>query len=87
MSDQFFILNKIDIVNYVDHNTPYPSSNDVNGLIISLEETSKELFKWFDYSLMKSNPDKCHLLISTNDNIAIRIENFQIENTKRKQSF
>ena len=36
---------------------------------------------------MKSTPDKCHLLVSVNDNIAIRIENFQIENTKRKQSF
>ena len=32
---------------------------------------------------MKSNPDKCHLLVSTNDNVKIRIGNFQIENTKR----
>ena len=34
---------------------------------------------------MKSNPDKCHLLVNTNDNVKIRIENFQIENTKRKK--
>ena len=31
---------------------------------------------------MKSNPDKCHLLVSTNDNVSIRIGNFQIETTK-----
>ena len=81
--DLFFILNKIDFTNYLDDNTSYTSSNDVNGLIKSLEEASKELFKWFEDNLMKSNPDKCHLLVSTNDNVATRMENFQIENTKR----
>ena len=37
---------------------PYISSN-VNGLIKSLKEASKEFecFKWFDDNLMKSNPD------------------------------
>ena len=34
---------------------------------------------------MKSNPDKCHLLVSMNDNVKIRIGNFQIENTKREK--
>ena len=75
----FFILSDIEIVNY----TPYTSSNDVKGLIKSLEEASKKLFKWFDNNLMKSNPDKCHLHVSMNDNVKIRIGNFQIENTKR----
>ena len=48
LTDLFFILNKIDTANYADGNTPYTSSNDVNGHIKSLEEASKELFKWFD---------------------------------------
>ena len=34
---------------------------------------------------MKSNPDKCLLLASTNDNVAISVGNFQIENTKREK--
>ena len=37
LADLFFILNKTDIANYADDNTPYTSSNDVNGLIKSLE--------------------------------------------------
>ena len=81
LADLFFIFKKIDIANYADDNMPYTSSNDVK----SLEETSKELFKWFDKNLMKSNPDKCHLLLSTNNNGAIVIENFQIDNTKREK--
>ena len=85
LADLFFILNKSDIANYADVNAPYTSSNDVNRRKKSLEESSKELFKWFDDNLMKSNPDTCHLLLSTNDNVAIRIGDFQIENTKRKK--
>ena len=85
MADLFFILSKTDIANYADDNTPYTSSNDVNGLIKNLQEASKKLFKSFDDNLMKSNPDKCHLLVSTNDNVKIRIGNFQIENTKREK--
>ena len=64
LADLFFILKKIDIANYADDNTPYTSSIDVNGLIKSLK-ASKELLTWFDDNLMKSNPDKCHLLVST----------------------
>ena len=67
LTDLFFILNKIDIANYAGDSTPYTSSNDVNGLIKSLKEASQELFKWFNDNLMKSNPDKCHLLVSTNE--------------------
>ena len=85
LTDLFFILSKIDIANYVNDKMPYTSSNDINSLIKSLEKASKELFKWFDDNLMKSNPDKCHLLVSTNDNVAIRIGNFQTENNKREK--
>ena len=83
--DLFFILNKIDIANDTDNDTPYTSPNDVNRLISSLLEASKDLFKCFDDNLMKSNSDKCHLHASTNDNVAIRIGNFKIESTKSEK--
>ena len=83
--DLFFVLNKTDIANYADDNEPYTSSNDVSGLIESLEEALKELFKWFDNNLMESNPGKCHLLVRTNNNVQIRTGNFRIENTKREK--
>ena len=58
LGDLYSSLNKIDIANYADDNTHYTSLNDRNGLIKSLEESSTELFKWYDDSLMKSNPYK-----------------------------
>ena len=39
----------------------------------SLEEASKSLFTWFDNNLMKSNADKCHLLVSSNEKVTIKI--------------
>ena len=83
--DLFFIVNKID-AKYAYHNTPYTSSNDINKRIKSLEEALKELFKCFVDNPMKRNPGKCRLFVSTNDNVAIRIENFQVENSKGKSS-
>ena len=41
LADLFFIVNKTDIANYADDNTPYTSSNDINRLIKSLEELQK----------------------------------------------
>ena len=45
LTDLFFILSKTDIANYTNDKTPYTSSNDINCLIKSLKEASKELFK------------------------------------------
>ena len=47
LADLCFILDKTDIANHADDNTPYTSSNDVNGLIKSLEKASKKLFKLY----------------------------------------
>ena len=56
-------------------------SNDVRILVKSLEEASKELFKWFDNNPMKSNPVKFYLSVCANDHVAISIGSFQIEGT------
>ena len=39
------------------------------------------MFKWFKDNLFKGNPDKCHLLVSTNEKIKINIGDFSIENS------
>ena len=39
-------------------------------------------FKWFDDNLMKSNADKCHLLVSTNETVKIQVGNYNIANSK-----
>ena len=80
-----FIVNSTDIANYADGNTPYATANDIDSLIASLEEASKSLFTWFDNNLMKSNADKCHLLVSSNEKVTIKIGNHEIANTKHEK--
>ena len=38
LADLFFIVNKMDIANYADDDTPYATVNDMDSLIASLEE-------------------------------------------------
>ena len=76
----FFTIEDTAIASCADGNTPYMSSDTIEGLIQSLEEVSKKLFKWFDDNLMKSNADKCHLLVSTNESVKIT-RDFDINNS------
>ena len=66
---------------YADDNTPYISANDINEVIFSLEKATDTLFKRFSDNAMKSNADKCHLLVSTNFAINIKVGNTDINNS------
>ena len=85
LTDLFFIVNSTDIANYADDNTSYATANDIDSLIVSLEEASKSLFNWFDNNLVKSNTDKCHVLVSFNEKVTIKIGSYETANTKREK--
>ena len=85
LADLFFTLNDIDIANYADDTTPYTTADNIEDVISSLEEASKTLFSWFDDNLMKSNPDKCHLIVSSNESINLKIGDFRTANSKREK--
>ena len=76
MADLFFILNYVDIASYADDNTPYVIADDINGVITSLEKASKALFEWFENNLLKSNANKCNLLVSSNDTVNLRVSEY-----------
>ena len=43
------------------------SPYDIDDLMASLEKYLKDLLKWFDDNLRESNPDNCHLLVSSRE--------------------
>ena len=81
----FFIIGDTDIFRYADDNIPYVIADNIDGVIKSLKEASKILFKWFNDNLMRINTDKCHLLVSTNNTVKIKIVNFDITNSKSEK--
>ena len=81
LADIFLVLKDVDIANFADDNTPFTSANNIDDLIDSREKASSSMFKWFKDNLLKSNPGKCHLLVSTNENTKINIGEFSIANS------
>ena len=72
-----FIDNDLNIGSYADDITPYVSAKNKEEVIKALENTSVDMLSWFAFSGMKTNPDKCHLLLSTGNHI--------IENSKQQK--
>ena len=81
LTDLYLVLKDVDIANFADDNTPFTSANNIDDLIDFLEKASSSLFKWFKDNLFKGNPDKCYLLVSTNEKTKINIGEFSIENS------
>ena len=75
----FLIIEDFDIASYEDDSTPYMSVNNMDGVVKSFEEASIKLFQWFNDNLMKRNASKWHSLVSTNNTVNTRVENFDIK--------
>ena len=54
-------------------------ADNVDDLITYLEYASNGLLEWFKNNLLKSNADKCHLLVSTNDRVSVNVDGFKID--------
>ena len=74
-----FTVNDIDIASYADDNTPYMIADNVDDLITSLEQASDSFFEWFKNNRLRSNADKYHLLVSTNDRVSMNVDGFKID--------
>ena len=75
----------IQIANYADDTTPYTVSDDVNTLLDILQKNTEILMQWFNENYMKSNNDKCHLLITSSDDVSVKIGQETLINEKQVQ--
>ena len=82
LCDLFMFTDKIDIASYADDTTPYVSGVTLDLTVKSLEKIADLLFTWFSYNQMKGNKDKCHVILSSQDNVHVNIGTAQIENSK-----
>ena len=70
---------------YADDNTPHIRAENIDKLISSLEEASNTPFKWFADNLLKTNADKCDLLVSGTQKANSKIENFCISSSESEK--
>ena len=63
------MMSDTSLASYADDNTTYVSTDSIDEVIKRLETASANLFKWFAYNKIKANQDKCHLIVSKNENV------------------
>ena len=85
ISDLFLWDYKWDMASYADDNTPYTSNISLNLVLEKLESSTHDPFRWFKENYMKANPDKCHLLVTTNALTSVNIIGFQITNNTEQK--
>ena len=51
-------MQNVDFARYAYDNTIYDAGDNINDVIFSLQESPKNLFKWFADNQMKGNEDK-----------------------------
>ena len=82
LNDIFLFTENLKITNYADDNTPYAFESDIDTLIETLEHDTNILFTWFEKNEMKSNNDKCHLIIINNIDNIIKLKGEEITGGK-----
>ena len=68
INDLFFALSEIDICNFADDTTPCVYDSNLKSVLEKLEHRSELDIACFEMNYMKLNTDRCHLLISGNEN-------------------
>ena len=63
LCDLLYMISDNDSASYADDNRPYVTSDTIDEVIKRLENVSIKFFKWFTYSQMKANQNKCHLVV------------------------
>ena len=85
MCDLFFVAESIDIASCADDTTPYVCLEDMDLIIEKLKVKANDIFQWFNENAMKANADKCHLLITTNEERNISTGGEKIQNSKNEE--
>ena len=79
INDLFFFIKNTKLANYADDNTTYSTGKDIETLLATLQIETTEVLKWFHNNEMKSNDDKCHLIVANQENVSINLGQETIE--------
>ena len=64
INDIFYFMEATTITNYADDNTPYICDKTIDLVLTRLETDANNLGQWFKANYLKSNEDKCQLLLN-----------------------
>ena len=71
--DSLLATDDFELTNYADDTTPYVCGKDITLVIKSLENAAEFAFTWFKNNQMKGNEDKFHVVLSTREDLHVKI--------------
>ena len=80
MRDLFLFLHEAKFTGYTDDDIPIVIRGNISNVISDLGEIGQKLLTWFSHKELKLNTDRCHLLMSTQDQKFLKIGNCDIKN-------
>ena len=75
MNDIFYFLDKSKLANYADDASTYICKKGIFPLLHALKSETEIVLNWFKINEMKSNSDKCHLIVAENEHRPAYISN------------
>ena len=82
INDLFYFVEETEITNHADDNTPYICDKSIHLVISRLEKDLINLGHWFKANYLKSNEDKCQLLLNINSaDLFVMVGNESIYNS------
>ena len=77
----FFFIPDSNIASYADGKTPYSAKKELMHVLHVLKKDS-DMKKWFKKKFLKANPEKYDLLMGTDKNNTLRVEESSITNSE-----
>ena len=75
INDIFLFLDKTKIAKYADDNSTYTGKETMEEMLKILETETCLVLNWFTSNEMKSNDDKCHLIVANHNNLSVNLGN------------
>ena len=73
IADLFTFDDTCNIINYADHNSPFACENTIEEVIKKLVSNTEYIIQWVKNNFLKINPDKSHILLSSNTQMVAKI--------------
>ena len=80
--DLLFECEDDSITSFAHDTIPYPCAQDISSVISELQRISKKFLDWCRNNHMKTNPGKCHVVVSVNTQREIHFVNKSIVSRK-----
>ena len=68
MNDIFYFMEDSKLANYADDTSTYTAKEGIFPFLHALKSETTVVLNWFEINEMKSNSDKCHLIVAENRN-------------------